>query len=272
MWESQLRQGPQDLDADALEQALANERSMDMLMSGSEVATPVECEVQAQIPAEALRLDEHLALRDGSKVRVRAIRPDDIERLRAFHASLSFETIVYRFFRALPELPADLAQRFTHVDYCDRMALVATQGVGADAELLAVVRYDRVGPAEAEVAFVVQDRWQGHGIATALLYRLAAYARAHGIATFVAITLGNNQPMLDVLRYCGFPRTSSRQDGEVEVRLDISRDISRDISQDISQDISRDICRDIGRDIGRDISQDISADVSRPLGHAEPHA
>lgn len=181
------------------------------------------------IPAEAQALDEQLALRDGSIVHVRPIRPDDIERLRTFHASLSFESIVFRFFRALPELPEDLAQRFTHVDYVDRLALVATLGAGPHEEIIAVARYDRSGPegsGEAEVAFVVQDQWHGHGIATALLYRLATYARAHGITTFVALVMGDNHPMLDVFRYCGFPQTSLRGDGEVEVRLDIRADVS----------------------------------------------
>src|SRR5690348_9731792 len=105
------------------------------------------------------------------------------------------------------------------------MVLLATRGEGTDEEIIAIVRYDRTGPDEAEVAFVVQDRWQGHGIATALLYRLAAYGRRRGITTFVALTMGSNQPMLDVLRYCGFPRTSRYRDGEVEVRLDISNDV-----------------------------------------------
>lgn len=176
------------------------------------------------------QLDEWLTLRDGAMVRVRAIRPDDTDRLRAFHASLSFQSIVFRFFRAVPELPQELAERFTHVDYQDRMALVATSqasGARGEEEIIAVVRYDRTGPheaREAEVAFVVQDRWQGHGIATELLYRLAAYARERGITTFVALTMGSNQPMLDVFRYSGFPHTSRFQDGEVEVRLDITAD------------------------------------------------
>jgi RimJ/RimL family protein N-acetyltransferase len=176
-------------------------------------------------PPEIPPIDERLTLRDGATLYIRAIRPDDTGRLRAFHASLSFESIVFRFFRAVPELPQELAERFTHVDYNDRMALVATRGESAEDEILAVARYDRTGAQEAEVAFVVQDRWQGHGIATALLYRLAAYARAHDITTFVAYTLGTNQPMLDVFRYCGFPHTSRYRDGEVEVRLDISADV-----------------------------------------------
>ena len=65
--------------------------------------------------------------------------------------------------------------------------------IGAAEEILAVVRYDRLaGEREAEVAFVVQDAWQGHGLATALLHELAAYARAHGVERFLALTMGTN--------------------------------------------------------------------------------
>jgi RimJ/RimL family protein N-acetyltransferase len=174
------------------------------------------------MPAEVALLEAPLILCDGAVVRVRPIRPDDTERLRAFHAHLSFESVVFRFFRALPELPRDMAEHFTHVDYDNRMALVATRGEGAQQELLAVVRYERTAPHAAEIAFVVQDEWQSHGIATALLHRLAAYARDHAITTFIAITMGSNVRMLDVLHQCGFPYHSHFDDGQIVAELDIS--------------------------------------------------
>jgi GNAT superfamily N-acetyltransferase len=178
----------------------------------------------APVPADDAHLTGSLTLHDSAVLRVRLIRADDTERLRAFHAGLSPESIVFRFFRVLPQLQLELAEHFTHVDYENRMALVATSGEGSEERILAVVRYDRTGPTEAEVAFVVADEWQGHGIATALLYRLAAYARDHGFTTFVALIMGSNQRMLDVLRNAGFPHTTSYCDGEVEVRLDITTD------------------------------------------------
>ena len=178
--------------------------------------------VTFQLPPDAARLAGMLTLRDGTRLHTRPIRPDDTERLRAFHAQLSRDTVVSRFFRYLPELSIRDAEHFTHLDYGDRMALVATQGEGEEQPILAVVSYDRIGADSAELAFVVADDWQGHGIASALLLQLAAYAQARGFTRLVAITMASNLRMLAVLRHSGYPMTTRLQDGEDEVSLDIS--------------------------------------------------
>src|ERR1700722_5047830 len=99
----------------------------------------------------------------GTKVHVRAIRPDDGGRLAAFHEALSPHSVYMRFFSAHPKLSEREVERFTHVDYADRPALVAE----IDGQVVAVARYDRLLPsAEAEVAFVVADQLQHHGIAS----------------------------------------------------------------------------------------------------------
>ena len=175
------------------------------------------------IPLHATQLEGTFPLRGGGVAYVRAIRPDDTERLRAFHRQLSPESITFRFFRYMPELSQEDAERFTHIDYERRMALVATTGSGETEEIVGVVRYEDMRPQTAEVAFVVEDHWQGHGIATALLNRLADYARERGYTTFVAITMGNNMRMIEVLRNSGFPCTTHYATGEVEVQMDISR-------------------------------------------------
>ena len=166
-------------------------------------------------------LASSLRLRDGTSVGVRPIRPDDDERLRAFHARLSPQSIHRRFFASLPALPPAQAERFTHVDYAGRMALVATTGAGAEEAIIAVVRYEQIAPRTAEVAFVVEDRWQNRGIAGALFARLADYARAHGFTSLLAITLVDNLPMRALLSHAGYPHTVRYADGCVEVHLDI---------------------------------------------------
>lgn len=173
-------------------------------------------------PPDAARLAGALTLRDGTSVHTRPMRPDDTERLRSFHAHLSRDTVIFRFFHYMPELSLRDAERFTHLDYRDRMALIATLGTGEAERILAVVRYDRIGPESAEVAFVVADEWQGHGIASALLLQLAAYARTQGITRLVAITMASNRRMLEVLRHCGYPASTHVDSGEDEVSLDIS--------------------------------------------------
>lgn len=175
------------------------------------------------VAPDALCLDARLTLRDGAIVRMRAIRPDDMDRLRRLHGRLSTDAIVFRFFRVLPRLSEEMAERFTHVDYVSRMALVATVGSGDAEELIAVVRYDRTDATTAEIAFVVRDDWQGKGIATALLHHLAVYGRAHGFTRFVAITMGSNARMIEVLRYAGFPFHMRYEGGDVEASLDITQ-------------------------------------------------
>ena len=175
------------------------------------------------VPADAAHLTAPLTLRDGATVTVRAIRADDTERLRAFHAQLLPETIYLRFFTQPPELPLGLADRLAPMDYENQQALVATSGTGDDERIIAVVRYDRAGPTRGEVTLVVADDWQGRGIASALLHRLAEYARGRGFEKLIAQTMGWNTRMHSLLRHCGFPVVSYRADGLTVVWLDISQ-------------------------------------------------
>ncbi len=183
-------------------------------------------------PALLKRMEGSLELHTGERVHARPIRPDDTARLQAFHAHLSSDSVVFRFFRYLPTLPDADAEHFTHVDYMDRMALVATEEQPDGERILGVVRYDRIGPESAEVAFVVDDRWQGHGIATALLHRLAPYARMRGITRMLAITLAGNEKMLEVLQNAGYPISTRYADGEYEVTLDTSAPAIGELSLD----------------------------------------
>lgn len=192
--------------------------------SGDNDAAPISGQAARNPPSPALlkQMEGTVELLTGERVHVRPIRSDDTARLQAFHAHLSSDSVVFRFFRYLPELSDADAEHFTHVDYMDRMALIATEGFLDSERILGVVRYDRIGPDIAEVAFVVDDRWQGHGIATALLHRLAAYARLRGITRMLAVTLAANAKMLEVLQNAGYPFNSRYADGEYEVTLDTS--------------------------------------------------
>ena len=144
---------------------------------------------------------------------VRAIRPDDAVALQAFHHRLSADTIRNRFFGAHPHLPDEEARRFTSLG-AGQQALVATFG----GEIVGVGRYIRLGSgAAAEVAFVVQDGYQGHGIGTELFTLLARIAWDDGIRRFVADTFADNRAMLDVfMRTPGAATVAkTRRDGSV---------------------------------------------------------
>jgi len=153
----------------------------------------------------------------GTTVHVRPIRADDGDRLATFHQELSPESVYFRFFSPHPKLTPSEIHRFTHVDFADRLALV----VEIEGRMVAIGRYDRTSGAEAEVAFVVADKWHHHGVATLLLELLAQAAWMCGINTFVASTLLENREMLHVFRHSRFEVSTHFVGGLVEVRFPI---------------------------------------------------
>ena len=137
-----------------------------------------------------------VVLRDGSTLHIRPVRADDETAIRAFFTALSDESMVFRFFG---RTGIDWATSWAvDVDYADRFALVAVRG--AEHAIVAHAAYIRTGGDRAEVAFVVSDAWQGHGIATILLAQLAAAAQPHGISTFTSMVMPVNHRMIEVFR------------------------------------------------------------------------
>ena len=159
-----------------------------------------------------------MVLADGGTMSVRPIRPDDAELILRFHERQSPESIYFRFFSPRPQLSERDVERFTHVDYTDRMAFIGL--IGDD--LVGVARYDRHrGRSDAEVAFFIDDEHHGRGMATVLLEYLAAAAREAGISGFTASVLPQNRRMLGVFTQAGFTSKSRFEEGIIEVELGI---------------------------------------------------
>ena len=182
-----------------------------MLLEGTKHPT-------AAYPAELTR---DVTTTAGTKLHVRPIRPDDADRLVTFHGGLSPDSVYRRYFFIHPRLTALEVERLTCVDYVDRLALV----VEDDERLVAVGRFDRrPGAGEAEVAFIVADRYQHHGVGALLLDLLAHAAWRHGVTEFVAVTLTENRAMLGVFAASGFKVRTTREGDTVYVRFPIEPD------------------------------------------------
>jgi RimJ/RimL family protein N-acetyltransferase len=151
----------------------------------------------ARYPRE---LERHVTLRDGSRVQLRPIRPEDQTRLIEFYNRLSRHTAYHRFFTVMRRLPPDWAKLLATVDYRRRLALIAEHEGPAGLELIGVGRYEPTDCEEtAEVAFVVQDGWQNRGLGTVLFQSIIDAAVARGIRRFVAYVLADNPRMLDLI-------------------------------------------------------------------------
>lgn len=145
-----------------------------------------------------------VTLRDGARVTLRPIRPDDKDRLCEAFERLGEDSRYRRFFSPMPTLPPAMLRYLTEVDHHDHEALVAQDA--STGEGLGVARYVRTQggpPDEAEAAVTVVDDWHGRGLGSVLLRALADRARDEGIATFTALVQGDNPRAIRALSALG---------------------------------------------------------------------
>src|SRR5699024_1345703 len=120
-------------------------------------------------------------LRYGATARLRPVSPNDAEALQKMHNDQSQDSIYCSYFTNKAQISAKELERFTVVDYVDRVAFVILLGD----ELMGIGRYDRLGDStEAEVAFNIADAHQGRGLGSIFMEHLAAAARENGIRSF----------------------------------------------------------------------------------------
>jgi acetyl coenzyme A synthetase (ADP forming)-like protein len=160
-------------------------------------------------------------LRNGSLAQVRVARPEDREALAAFFERLSPESRQRRFFSAA------LPRRELIASLCDSreprsgLTLLVTRTQDGASRILATGSYLAQDEQSAEVAFAVDDAFQGKGLGTLLLERLALLAVRQGFTHFWALTHVENQAMREVFRESGFEFKERPDRGEVEVDLSI---------------------------------------------------
>jgi GNAT superfamily N-acetyltransferase len=154
------------------------------------------------------------ALRDGCRVEIRALRPDDRANLIAAVGRTSDRSLCRRFFGLKRSFTDQEAAFFVNVDFVDHVALVAIIDEEGRSVIAGGGRYIVVQPGQAEVAFVVVDEYQGRGIGGALMRHLTSIACAAGLRTFIAEVLPENTPMLQLFKTSGLP-LSTRREGQV---------------------------------------------------------
>jgi acetyl coenzyme A synthetase (ADP forming)-like protein len=157
-------------------------------------------------------------LRDGSTLRLRAPRAADADAVLQFFRDLSQRSLYLRF-HGFPALGPPLVAPLLEPDWDERGCLIGS----LDGRIVALADYARLRDERvAEAAFAVHDDFQGRGVGTRLLERLADAAAAVGIEEFVAEVLPDNAHMLAVFQAAGFDVVRELAGGEVEVRFPIA--------------------------------------------------
>jgi acetyltransferase len=166
-----------------------------------------------------------LALRDGQRVTVRPILPQDGAITKTFFQGLSMASRRNRFMRAFRDIPESLMMQLMHVDYNFHLALIAEVFTSGEETAIGEARYvvsaDRKS---AEFAVSIADGWQGGGLGTLLLCRLVKAARKAGVEKITGETLASNLTMLHLAQKAGF---SYVLDGEVSGLVHLSLSLAK---------------------------------------------
>jgi acetyltransferase len=187
---------------------------------------------EAQLPRLAIRpyptqYIGRWTMKDGTKVLIRPIRPEDEPLMAKFHEPLSERSVTLRYF-----YPMKLSQRIEHerlsrisfIDYDREMALVAEKhnAETGEQEIIAAARLIKItGTQDAEFAILVSDAYQGGGLGTELLRRLLDIGRQEGVKRIYGSILNDNLNMLRVTERLGFKLDGLPKDGVMRVGIEL---------------------------------------------------
>lgn len=161
-------------------------------------------------------------LRDQRPVTIRAVRPDDKALVIETFREASSESVYRRLFELKKELTDQDLRLITEVDFVDVVQLVAVLEKDGRDHVVGGGRYMRSVGQKAEVAMLVDDEFQGLGIAPRILGHLVTIARASGITHFEAEVLPSNAAMLKVFARAGLAVETTPTEGYVYVLMDLT--------------------------------------------------
>jgi len=165
-------------------------------------------------------------MKNGKALTIRPIRPEDEPLMVGFHQKLSERTVYLRYFQ-----PLKLSQRTAHerlrricfTDYDREMVLVGEYGGETGApEIIAVGRLSKLHARdEAELAVLVDDRFQHLGIGTELYRRLIHIAHEEKVKWLQCTVLTENREMQAICQKLGFRLIADPEEGTVRAELEI---------------------------------------------------
>ena len=154
--------------------------------------------------------------RNGERVLLRPVHPQDLELVQAFVRELSPESRYNRFHGAIKELTAGMARWATHVDHDRHIALIAVVYRDGREIEIGAARYVVGADGEtAEFSVAVADAWQGQGLGARLLARLIEIAAQRGLRWIEGDVLASNRGMLALARRLGFDYRKPHRDARL---------------------------------------------------------
>jgi acyl-CoA hydrolase len=167
-------------------------------------------------------LAETATLKDNLVMRFRPIRPSDEEEMRRLFYRFSSEAVYYRYFSPIKTMPHAKMQEYVNVDYKKAMSIVGLVGDPGQGHIIAEGRWVKLADRPwADTAFVVDEEYQGKGIATHLLLMLIRIALDRGIEGFTADVLSSNKA-IKVYEKAHFPVSAKLESGVYHIEIDFT--------------------------------------------------
>jgi len=166
-------------------------------------------------------------MKDGQKVTVRPIRPEDEPLMIRFYEQLSDKSVYLRYFSAIglrQRTDHDWLTRICFIDYDREMALVVERRDPKTYErkIIGLANMTKVyGRKMAEIAVITSDEYQGKGLASQMLRCLIQVAREEKLQHVLATTMTENLAMCAVMKRLGFHVSVNIEDHEVEGVLEL---------------------------------------------------
>ncbi len=152
--------------------------------------TPFSGSVEA---SKSIRFPQQIVTDEGIEIWIQPVRPDDVALLKSLFESLSPESIYFRFFSPLKQIPDHMLDRITDIDVDCEITLVAMDRFG---RMLGICCVDIMeGGIRGEFAVLIGDHWQGKGIGAELLKHCLILGRI--IHPMVALNMTLNRYRLD---------------------------------------------------------------------------
>ncbi len=165
-------------------------------------------------------INETHTFKGDVQIRFRPIKPSDEEEMRRLFYRFSDKAVYYRYFGHVASMPHAKSQEYVNLDWSRTMSIVGISEGEEQSRIIAEARYIRqdVQPL-AEVVFVVDESYQGLGIASYLFRLLIRLARQRGIEGFTADVLFSNQAMMKVFRKGAHSLKVKLQNGIYQVEI-----------------------------------------------------
>ncbi|WP_220770998.1 bifunctional acetate--CoA ligase family protein/GNAT family N-acetyltransferase [Shewanella sp. MBTL60-007] len=171
-------------------------------------------------------LEQLATLKNGNKVMLRPILPEDEPKHLAFDNSLSDEDRYKRYFGVRSKMTHEEMAVLTQIDYAREMAFIAT-AMGEDGEetTLGAIRAS-IDPdnTEAEFAMAVRSNYQGQGIGKLLLEKLIRYYKSNDTLVLTGFTMFENRNMASLAKHLGFTVTFDMEERLINMHMDLKAD------------------------------------------------